>query len=165
MSESRLEWPADWAERKSAKDCSLCARQENPFWVHVATGTWSAVYLDSRSCMPGCCVVVWAQGHAVEPADLSDADATGYWREVLDVGRAIGSVFEPLKINYMILGVSTPHLHTIVVPRHRQDPAPGMPIPWNVLFSSPSADGAVVRRHADNLRRSLSWVSGGTTAR
>jgi diadenosine tetraphosphate (Ap4A) HIT family hydrolase len=162
MSEAGPAWPADWEERKSGLGCSLCAPPENPFWVEVARGTWSEVLLETRSCVPGCCVVVWAQGHIVEPTELSAEDAAGYWCEVLDVGRAIERAFQPLKINYIILGVSSPHLHTIVVPRYRDDPAPGLPIPWDVLFSSRSADDAKLRRQAGNLRRSLPWPGNGT---
>ena len=34
-----------------------------------------------------------------------------------------------MKLNYETLGNSLPHLHTHLVPRFREDPAPGRPFP------------------------------------
>ncbi len=65
-----------------------------------------------------------------EPTELAADEATAYWGEVLQVGRAIERAFEPVKINYTILGNSLPHLHAHIVPRYADDPAPGWPFPF-----------------------------------
>jgi diadenosine tetraphosphate (Ap4A) HIT family hydrolase len=42
----------------------------------------------------------------------------------------IEHVFAPCHMNYQLLGNSVPHLHVHLVPRYLDDPAPGMPLPW-----------------------------------
>ena len=38
--------------------------------------------------------------------------------------------YRPLKMNYEVLGNALPHLHTHLVPRYLDDPAPGRPFPF-----------------------------------
>jgi len=151
-------WPADWEERKGGKGCPLCRalnKGDNEVWVHVANGRLSEVHLERRSPVPGYCIVAWAQGHVCEPAELEDRDAEGYWREVLLVGRAIDKIFRPLKLNYMTLGNTVPHLHTHIIPRYADDPAPGGPIPWDTIFSAELRDDDELHRQAAELRLGL----------
>jgi diadenosine tetraphosphate (Ap4A) HIT family hydrolase len=46
------------------------------------------------------------------------------------VGRALERHFEPVKLNYQLLGNSVPHLHAHLLPRDADDPRPGWPVPW-----------------------------------
>src|SRR5213076_568439 len=78
----------------------------------------------------GYSVVVWRGRHVAEPTELSPEEASQYWLEVLDAGRRIERAFEPVKLNYDLLGNSLPHLHTHVVPRYADDPKPGWPFPF-----------------------------------
>jgi diadenosine tetraphosphate (Ap4A) HIT family hydrolase len=73
--------------------------------------------------------VIWRGRHVTEPTELDDAEAAGYWAEVLAVARALISVYKPLKMNYETLGNSLPHLHTHLIPRYTEDPRPGQPFP------------------------------------
>ena len=57
-----------------------------------------------------------------------------HWAEVLATGRAVRARFSPVKLNYFTLGNQVPHLHTHVLPRYRDDPAPGGPIVWEDIF-------------------------------
>ena len=75
-------------------------------------------------------VVIWRGRHVAEPTELSDGEAVGYWREVLRVGAALERHYRPVKLNYQILGNAVPHLHTHLVPRFAEDPAPGRPLPF-----------------------------------
>jgi diadenosine tetraphosphate (Ap4A) HIT family hydrolase len=101
---------------------------------------------------PGYCVVIWRHGHVAEPTDV-DADAAGqYWADVLAVSRAIESEFGPAKINLFTLGNWVPHLHTHVVPRYADDPAPGGPITWADMFTDEPTAPEVLRRQAASLR-------------
>jgi diadenosine tetraphosphate (Ap4A) HIT family hydrolase len=51
-------------------------------------------------------------------------------REVRVVGRAITAAFNPIKLNYDILGNAVPHLHVHIVPRYTDDPRPGWSFPF-----------------------------------
>jgi diadenosine tetraphosphate (Ap4A) HIT family hydrolase len=151
-------WPEDWHERMAGKGCPMCAalgNGDNDFWVWVCTGESAEVHLERRSRLPGYCIVVWRHGHVAEPADLDSGQASRYWQEVLAVGRAVQARFHPVKMNYMTLGNTVPHLHTHVLPRYRDDPAPGGPIAWEEIFSPSGVPAADLHRQAADLRALL----------
>jgi len=56
---------------------------------------------------------------------------------------------------YLTLGNTVPHLHTHVVPRYLDDPAPGGPIEWAQIFSPEPVPDAELRRQASVLRARL----------
>jgi diadenosine tetraphosphate (Ap4A) HIT family hydrolase len=148
-------WPADWADRMAGQDCPLCAglgKGDNDFSVAVFTGEVAEVRLERRSRLPGYCIVVWRLGHIAEPTDLDASQASRYSGEVLAAGRAVLARFNPVKMNYMTLGNTVPHLHTHVVPRYRDDPAPGGPIAWADIFSPAPVPEADLHRQAADLR-------------
>jgi diadenosine tetraphosphate (Ap4A) HIT family hydrolase len=151
-------WPEDWSERKLGQGCPICpalGQGDNEVWVRVIEGTWSEVFLERRTPVLGYCIVAWKRGHVSEPTELLPADASGYWRDVLEVGKAVQDCFQPIKLNYMLLGNTVPHLHTHIVPRYLNDPAPAGPIPWDTIFSSEKVEETELRRHAADLRRLL----------
>jgi diadenosine tetraphosphate (Ap4A) HIT family hydrolase len=151
-------WPDDWSQRMAGQMCAICealGSGDNEHSVAVADLQFAEVGLARRSRLPGYCVVVWKHGHVAEPTDLDTDDAAGYWRDVMDVGRAIRAELNPIKLNYLTLGNSVPHLHTHVLPRYRDDPAPGGPIPWEAMFSSEPDEPDAVGRLAESLRRRL----------
>ena len=151
-------WPDDWAERKAGKDCPMCAalgKGDNDFGVSVFTGEVAEVRLERRSRLPGYCVVVWRHGHVAEPGDLAPVQASRYWAEVLAVGRAVQARFTPVKLNYLTLGNTVPHLHTHVLPRYQDDPAPGGPIAWEAIFAADPVPEPELRRQAADLRALL----------
>ena len=148
-------WGEDWAERMAGQGCPMCAAVgggDNDWWVAVHTGEFADVHLERRSRLPGYCIVVWRHGHIAEPTDLDSGQAAGYWQEVLAAGRAIRERFDPVKLNYLTLGNTVPHLHTHVLPRYRDDPAPGGPIAWAEIFSSDPVPEAELYRQAADLR-------------
>lgn len=77
----------------------------------------------------GYTLVIWRGKHVVEPFELTDDEAASYWLEVLRVAKALTEYYKPLKMNYETLGNTVPHLHTHLIPRWEQDPAPGRPFP------------------------------------
>jgi len=152
-------WPDDWNERMAGRECPMCAavgRGDNHFGVEVFSGEFAEVRLERRTRLPGYCVVAWKHEHVAEPADLDPARACGYWMEVLAVGRAVRARFDPVKINYMTLGNIVPHLHTHVVPRYRDDPAPGGPLAWEQIHAPGPVPDADLHRQAADLRALLS---------
>ena len=97
----------------AGRGCPLCAalaRGDNDYVVSVFTGEFAEVNLERRTRLPGYCIVVWRHGHVAEPTDLDPGQACGYWQEVLAVGRAVRTQFDPVKVNYLTLGNTVPHL-------------------------------------------------------
>jgi len=111
----------------------MCAHgrpDELPSGVRFFAGRCSDAYLQRADIQRGYTVIIWRGRHVAEPTELSDGEAAAYWLEVLRVGRALEQHFEPVKLNYDVLGNSLPHLHTHVVPRFAEDPRPGWPFPF-----------------------------------
>jgi diadenosine tetraphosphate (Ap4A) HIT family hydrolase len=151
-------WPADWDQRLAGVGCALCATMgqgDNDLAIAVTDLPYSYVALERRSKLAGYCVVIWRHGHVAEPMDLAPEDASGYWRDVLAVAGAIRDEFEPVKLNFFTLGNYVPHLHTHVVPRYLDDPAPGGPIGWEQMFFVDPRPEAQLQRQAAALRSRL----------
>src|SRR5438309_1310320 len=113
---------------------SLGNRTDDDHGVFVCQLPATEVRLQRRSRLAGYCVVTWRHRHVAEPTELDAQEAANYWADVLTVSRAVESRYEPMKMNLFTLGNWVPHLHTHVVPRYRDDPAPGQPIPWSDIF-------------------------------
>src|SRR5262249_60884232 len=91
------------------------------------------------------------RGHGADPPRLGRGGASRYWAEVLAVGWAVRTRFAPVKMNYLTLGNTVPHLHTHVLPRYLDDPAPGGPVAWQDIFSPDPAPDAVLHSQAADL--------------
>jgi diadenosine tetraphosphate (Ap4A) HIT family hydrolase len=151
-------WPADWADRMTGKGCPLCGvlgRGDDDFTVAVFVGRVAEVRLERRTRLPGYCIVMWRLGHVAEPTDLDPELVSSYWGEVMAAGAAVRARFNPVKMNYMTLGNTVPHLHTHVLPRYGDDPAPGGPISWEAIFSPEPVPEADLHQQAADLRALL----------
>lgn len=136
--------------------CASMGLGDNDFTVTIAELAHAEVRLERRSRLPGYCIVVWRHGHVVEPSELSDDEAAGYWSDVTTVARALEGLYRPAKMNLFTLGNWVPHLHTHVVPRpFAGDPAPGGPLPWAELLSESPNDPERLRREAEAIRQAL----------
>lgn len=135
--------------------CSALGGGDNNYWVHVATGDMAEVHLERRSPVPGYCLVVWRHGHVAEPTELDADQAASYFSEVLAVGRAVTTHFAPLKLNYLLLGNTVPHLHAHVIPRYLDGPWPGGPIDWSDIFSAEPRPDGELHEQAAALRHLL----------
>ena len=113
-------------------------------------------YLQRATWQPGYTVVTWRGRHVAEPTELDDEEACGYWREVLRVASALQRHYRPVKMNYQTLGNAVPHLHTHLLPRFRQDPAPGRPLPFPE-GERPHLPEDVLRADALALRSRNGW--------
>ena len=128
-----MEWPARFYSLKAGEDCPLCldGRPEaTEHGVRFYAGEVCDAYLVRADIQRGYTVAVWRGRHVAEPTELTADEATAYWREVLEVGRRLERVLQPVKLNYELLGNSLPHLHTHIVPRYADDPRPGWPFPF-----------------------------------
>jgi diadenosine tetraphosphate (Ap4A) HIT family hydrolase len=151
-------WPDDWDDRKAGRDCPMCATiglGDNEHAVAVAELPYAEVGLERRSRLPGYCVVIWRHGHVAEPTQLAAAQGNGFWQDVITVARAIEVTFQPVKINLLTLGNWVPHLHTHVVPRYHDDPAPGGPLVWESIFNDDPTDAKVLGDQARAIRAAL----------
>jgi diadenosine tetraphosphate (Ap4A) HIT family hydrolase len=114
-------------------------------------GRYSDAYLQRATWQPGYTVVTWRGRHVAEPTELDDEEASGYWRELLQVAAALQRHYQPVKMNYQTLGNVVPHLHTHLLPRFARDPAPGRPLPFPE-GERPSLPEETLRRDALALR-------------
>jgi diadenosine tetraphosphate (Ap4A) HIT family hydrolase len=127
-----MEWPQSFYELKRGEGCEMCAQgrpDETPYGVRFLAGEVSDAYLQREERQRGYSIVVWRGRHVAEPTELSEQEATRYWLELLEAGRRIERRFQPVKVNYELLGNALPHLHTHVMPRYAEDPKPGWPFP------------------------------------
>ena len=142
------EWRGDWAAQKAdGTACPLCrivVEEDRRWGLLVFDGQFVNGYLWRPGSVPGYCVAIWKQGHVVEPTELDEPSASGFWLEVLRLGRALETLYRPAKMNYQTLGNVVPHLHTHLVPRHWADPAPHAPLPWSYLDDGLQSDDVLV---------------------
>ena len=121
------EWPRNWPELIRGIGCEMCQAgrpDADRYGIRIYEGNYSDAYLQRADVQRGYTLVIWRGRHVNEPTELDEAEAAGYWAEVLAVARALIAMYEPLKMNYETLGNSLPHLHTHLVPRYTADPRP-----------------------------------------
>ncbi len=125
-------WPADWTERISGTHCEMCESprvDEDAYGIRIHETDCTDAVLQRAAIQPGYTLVIWRGRHVVEPYDLTESEAVAYWRAVTTVAKALAEFYRPLKMNYQTLGNTVPHLHTHLLPRFTEDPAPGRPFP------------------------------------
>ena len=125
-------WPRDWADRISGSSCEMCQSprtDEDGHGLRIHATEHTDAVLQRASIQRGYTLVIWRGRHIVEPFELTQHEASAYWRDVLTVAQALATFYRPIKMNYETLGNTVPHLHTHLVPRFVEDPAPGRPFP------------------------------------
>ena len=128
-----MEWPRRFYDLKRGDGCPLCAEgrpDETRSGIRFFAGRVTDAYLSRGGVQRGLSHLYFRGRHVVEPTELSEDEATLFFAELLHAGRAIERVFEPVKMNYDILGNSVPHLHVHLVPRYADDPRPEWPFPF-----------------------------------
>lgn len=136
----------------------MCAQgrpDETPYGVRIFAGEVSDAYLQRAAVQRGYTIVIWRGRHVAERETRTrSVEAASYWLELLRVGRALGRHFEPVKLNYELLGNSLPHLHTHVMLRYADDPRPGWPFPFPTDDPPPQPEHEL-SRDVDGLRALL----------
>jgi diadenosine tetraphosphate (Ap4A) HIT family hydrolase len=126
------QWPSDWNERIAGTKCEMCSSprvDSDQYGIRIYSTPEVDAILQRAKIQPGYTLVIWRGRHVVEPYELADSEAATYWREVLKVAKALADHYRPKKMNYETLGNTVPHLHTHLIPRFIEDPAPGQPFP------------------------------------
>jgi diadenosine tetraphosphate (Ap4A) HIT family hydrolase len=132
-------WPAEFTTHRAGTGCPMCQNDfdaEDIGWgLLVRRGEVSNAYLWRSGQVRGYSVVIYTGRHVAEPTELNERDAAAFWRDVLALGRALEALYQPLKMNYLLLGNQIPHAHWHCVPRREAgiDPAPGGPLPFDML--------------------------------
>lgn len=137
MTAPRAWMPLDaWQRLVDGVDCPLCATAastaDDALGFYVGRLPLSAVRLSRNQAARGYTVVV-CRRHVVEPFELPPEERRQFFEDVLAVGQALQRLYQPLKLNYQILGNAVPHLHCHVLPRYHGDPAPHAPLPLDAL--------------------------------
>ena len=102
--------------------CKVCAG-EWPSTDHwIADVGLTKAYLFDDQFFPGWTVLVLNR-HATELFDLTADERSRLIEDVSEVALALTMAFEPVKINYELLGNQLPHIHWHVIPRLTGDPA------------------------------------------
>jgi diadenosine tetraphosphate (Ap4A) HIT family hydrolase len=128
----KSEWPRDWAGRISGQACPMCQSKrldEDTYGIRIFSTAEVDAVLQRADVQRGYTLVIWRGRHVVEPFELSESEAQSYWTATLTVAKALAAFYRPLKMNYETLGNTVPHLHTHLLPRFVEDPAPGRPFP------------------------------------
>ena len=103
--------------------CTTCAGEwpRKDHWI--ADVGLTKAYLFDDQFFPGWTVLVLNR-HATELFDLTKDERSRLIEEVSEVAQALAMAFEPVKINYELLGNQLPHIHWHIIPRLADDPAP-----------------------------------------
>ncbi|GLY41178.1 hypothetical protein Amsp01_072010 [Amycolatopsis sp. NBRC 101858] len=128
----KSEWPGNWAEQISGRACEMCRSErldEDTYGIRIFSTADVDAVLQRAAIQRGYTLVIWRGRHVVEPFELTEPEAQSYWKATLTVAKALATFYRPLKMNYETLGNSVPHLHTHLLPRFVEDPAPGRPFP------------------------------------
>jgi diadenosine tetraphosphate (Ap4A) HIT family hydrolase len=149
-----MEWPDRFYALKRGDGCPFCAEgrpDETRYGIRFFAGEVTDAYLHRGGIQRGLSHVYFRGRHVVEPTELTAAESSQFWGELLVAAAAIEAVFAPVKLNYDILGNSVPHLHVHLVPRYAEDPRPEWPFPFPEHDPPPFPD-AEVRADAQRLR-------------
>jgi diadenosine tetraphosphate (Ap4A) HIT family hydrolase len=111
---------ADWARMRSGADCPMCADGHLPVNEHgdlIAELPGSYARLCRNQTHAGYSVVI-AKRHAVEVHDLTSEELHAFWADVAALGRTITNLFEPVKLDNLVMGHLCPHVHCHVYPQY-----------------------------------------------
>lgn len=138
---------AEWDALTDPVTCGMCADAhlgENEHSNLVISTSTTHVRLARNQAHPGYCLVILKE-HVTDLGDLDPATLSEFWLDVQRAGRAIAKVYEPCKIDYLVMGHRMPHLHCHVFPQHStDDPTRNVDISEGlVLLSSNEMNDAV----------------------
>jgi len=137
----------------TAAGCVMCARVAGEGPLFVADLPTSRVYFNEDQFFPGWVFVVLRR-HAVELYELTPSERAAQIEDVNRVARALASVYQPVKMNYELLGNQVPHIHWHLVPRRADDPAPRRPV-WTHAHEPRALSPADQRARIDAIRAEL----------
>lgn len=112
-------------------DCGICQRiahikhKTNPHFVaELQTGY---VVMGDHQLFRGYALLLCKE-HKAELHELDHTVRMKFLEEMSALAEAVFSCFQPVKLNYELLGNSMPHMHWHIFPRHADDPRPIGPV-------------------------------------
>jgi diadenosine tetraphosphate (Ap4A) HIT family hydrolase len=132
MLRNRYRWMPreEWNSLVDGIHCPLCADAAQPetrYGFLVAELETANLHLSKNQSVAGYCVLIHRE-HATELHQLAPDKQAAFMRDLARAGTAVARVWQPIKMNYQLLGNAIPHLHWHIVPRYWGDPAPGRPL-------------------------------------
>jgi diadenosine tetraphosphate (Ap4A) HIT family hydrolase len=121
-----------WESLVRGENCPLCAviqstERADEVAITVADLALSRLRLWKNQFVQGYCVLVCSK-HVREPYHLTAEEQSLFFGDMMRAGQALERVFNPVKMNFQLLGNEVPHLHAHLMPRYYGDPAPCRPI-------------------------------------
>ncbi len=118
--------------------CSFCIRLEDTDREPPGELVWSfptsMAFLGRWQHWQGYIVLV-SRSHCREPIHLPQGELDSYTREMFMVARSIEKAFQPLKLNYELLGNQVEHPHWHIFPRQTNEMEKDQTQPVWVLIS------------------------------
>jgi diadenosine tetraphosphate (Ap4A) HIT family hydrolase len=131
----------------------MCGKYAAPGPLLVAELETARAYLHEDQFFPGYVLLVLRR-HATELYELPPRERAAHLEEVTRVAQALARVFQPVKMNYELLGNQVPHIHWHLVPRLATDPDLRQPI-WRVDHEPVPLEPAAARERVETIRRAL----------
>ena len=118
-------------------------------------GAVADAYLQRRAPTRAYSVVDFRARHVGDPQSMSADEHGQFWSDVSTAARAIERVYEPIHLNFQILGNQDPHVHVHIVPRYDPGPAPSFPLPAAAWDNSHTLAGDELREAVAALNRAV----------
>jgi diadenosine tetraphosphate (Ap4A) HIT family hydrolase len=110
-------------------------------------------FLHEDQFFPGYVLLVLRR-HATELYELEAGERRAHLEEVSRVAQALARAFQPVKMNYELLGNQVPHIHWHLVPRLATDPDLRSPI-WRVDHRPAPLAPAAARERIERIQGAL----------
>jgi diadenosine tetraphosphate (Ap4A) HIT family hydrolase len=149
-----------WDALARGETCPLCQEIQsaipiNEYGFTITDLPMSRLRLASNQFVRGYCVLICNQ-HVQEPYHLPRIQYLQFFADMTLVAQALERVFQPLKMNFQLLGNAVPHLHAHILPRYYGDAAPHRPIDPNMEVLQLSMEEAQAR--VQTIREALAML-------
>lgn len=102
-------------------NCKFCNFDETKYdnLIYVMDLPSGALYLMADQTLPGRCILAMGR-HVKKLTELTEQEYRIFFEDVRKIALAINTLFSPDKINYLVLGDLSDHLHIHIVPKYRE---------------------------------------------
>ena len=133
--------------------CVMCGKYGATGPLLIAELETARAFLHEDQFFPGYVLLVLRR-HATELYELAAGERRAHLEEVSRVAQALARAFQPVKMNYELLGNQVPHIHWHLVPRLAADPDLRSPI-WRVDHRPAPLAPAAARERIERIQRAL----------
>ena len=133
--------------------CVMCGKYGATGPLLIAELETARAFLHEDQFFPGYVLLVLRR-HATELYELAAGERRAHLEEVSRVAQALARAFQPVKMNYELLGNQVPHIHWHLVPRLATDPDVRSPI-WRVDHRPAPLAPAAARERIERIQRAL----------